>query len=346
MWNVSGQDVSCTLPLKETAALLIASIPVPFPTSKNATFFSFSFHRSFYHLFALVSFLKPIQSNPTGQISGTLLVTMVPRFRNLDTDSVDSQAVDDIFPMTPSQKAMNESPSSPPIFSTQTPTRVPDTPRASHHGQNTGHRRRSTTTIGGRLAALRRRFPVMNSLRDSQRSVDRTPNRVVRQYRRMRTLGNNQRSGSFLQYISSVEDLSRAIAGVQPTDPPEHGNRRLIAIRASRLRSIFRNRQVQVCSWQDPQTPTPVLVPHMIGQLIHTYRPQPSRPPTSRVIAPPAEPMPEPSRLSMDSRGSTGSGVTEHDTQPSVRQNRPRWPGHVLYCDCVICDKLNEPYSP
>lgn len=118
MWNVSGQDVSCTLPLKETTALLIASIPVPFPTSKNATFFSFSFHRSFYHL------------------------------------------------------------------------------------------------------------------------------------------------------------------------------------------------------------------------------------PDLRVIAPPAEPMPEPSRLSMDSRGSTGSGVTEHDTQPSVRQNRSRWPGHVLYCDCVICDKLNEPYSP
>ncbi|VTT61789.1 unnamed protein product, partial [Fusarium fujikuroi] len=72
-----------------------------------------------------------------------------------------------------------------------------------------------------------------------------TPNRVACQYRRMRTLGNNQRSGSFLQYISSVEDLSRAIAGVQPTDPPEHGNRRLIASRASRIRSIFRNRHVQ-----------------------------------------------------------------------------------------------------
>ena len=271
---------------------------------------------------------------------------MVPKLRNLDTDSVDSQTPDDISPTTPPQRAVEESPLSPPILYDPSPTRVPDTPRTSPHGQNLGHRRRSTTTIGGRLAAPRRRFPVINSRRDSQRSVDRTPNRVARQYRRMRTLGNNQRSGSFLQYISTVEDLSRAIAGGQHAYPLERGNRQPLAHYPSRLIRIRRTRTVYSQFWVDPPAPIPTFGHDVIGQSIHTSRPQPSHPPASGVIAPPEEPMQEPTRLSIDSLGSTDSGVTEHDTQPPVRQNRPRWPGHVLYCDCVICDKLNEPYSP
>ncbi|KAF4495001.1 hypothetical protein FAGAP_8827 [Fusarium agapanthi] len=275
---------------------------------------------------------------------------MVPEIRNLDsvvpsdTPVGNSQAADDIFVTTSPQRGVNDSPSSPPIPSDQSPTRILDTPGASPHGQNLGHRRRSANTIGGRLAAPPRRFPVINSRRDSQRSVDRTPNRVVRRQRRMSTLGNYQRSGSFLQYISSVEDLSRAIAGVQQIGPPERGNRQPLASYPSRLLRIRRNRRVQV--WRGSLNPIPDFGHDAIGQSIHTLRPRPSHPPTSRVTTPPAEPMLEPSRLSMDSLGSADSRVTEHDTQPAVRSNRPRWPGHVLYCDCVICDKLNEPFSP
>lgn len=293
-----------------------------------------------------VLFLKHTQSKSLVQIFLTLLVTMVPKWGNLDTDSVDSQAADDISPTTPPERAVEESPLSPPILSDPSPTRVPDIPRTSPHGQNLGHRRRSTTTIGGRLAAPRRRFPVINSRRDSQRSVDRTTYRVGRQYRRMRALGSYQRSGSFLQYISSVEDLSRAIAGGQQAYPLERGNRQPLASYPPRLLRTRRIRRVYSQFWVDPPTPIPTFGHDVIGQSIHTPRPQPSHPPTSRVIVPPAEPMPEPTRLSLDSLSSTDSRVTEHDSQPSVRQNRPRWPGHVLYCDCVICDKLNEPYSP
>ncbi|KAF5989781.1 hypothetical protein FBULB1_626 [Fusarium bulbicola] len=275
---------------------------------------------------------------------------MASQIRNLDsvvqsgTPAGSSQAADDSSPSASPQRGMNNSPPSPPIPSGQSPTRIRHTPGGSPHGQNLGHRRRSTTTIEVRLAAPRRRFPVINSRRDSQRSVDITPNRVVRRQRRMRTLGNYRRSGSFLQYISSVEDLSRSLAGVQQTGPPERGNRQPLASYPSRLLRIRRNRRIQV--WRSYLDPVPGFGPDVTGQSIHTPRPRPSHPPTRRVTSSPPEPMLEPSRLSMDSLGSTDSRVTEHDTQPAVRPNRPRWPGHVLYCDCVICDQLNEPFSP
>ncbi|KAF5556614.1 hypothetical protein FMEXI_1086 [Fusarium mexicanum] len=275
---------------------------------------------------------------------------MPPEIRNLDsvvqsdTPAGSSQATDDGSPTVSPQRGLNNSPPSPPIPSGQSPTHVRDTPGASPHGQNVGHRRRSTTTIGGRLAAPPRRFPVINSRRDSQRTVDRATIRVVRRQRRMRTLGNYRRSGSLLQYISSVEYLSRSLAGVQQTGPPERGNRQPLASYPSRLLRIRRNRRVQV--WRSYLDPVPGFGPDVIGQSIHTPRPRPSHPLSSRVTSSPPQPMLEPSRLSMDSLGSTDSRVTEHDAEPAVRPNRPRWPGHVLYCDCVICDQLNEPFSP
>ncbi|PNP58436.1 hypothetical protein FNYG_15099 [Fusarium nygamai] len=279
---------------------------------------------------------------------------MPPTFRNLDSvvqsDTVagDPQASDDSSPPNFPQRAMEEPPLSPPVHSDQSPTYVPNAPRPSPHGQNLDHRRRSTTSIGGRLAAPPRRFPVINSRRDSQRSVYRTPNRVVRQRRRMGTARHHRRSGSFLQYVSSVEDLSRAISGVQQTRQPERGDRLPPATHPSQMLSR-RNCPFQVRSWRDPSTSTvlfPVPEHHVIGQSIDTPRPQTCHPSINRGTAPLAEMMPELSRLSIDSQGSTDSGITENDTQPSVRPNRLRYPGHVLYCDCSVCDMLNEPYSP
>ncbi|KAF5581137.1 hypothetical protein FPCIR_10312 [Fusarium pseudocircinatum] len=275
---------------------------------------------------------------------------MPPDFRNLDSDTVsgDPQASDDSSPPTFPQRAIEEPLSSPPISSDQSPTQFPDTPRPSPYEQNTGHQRRSTTSIGGRLAAPPRRFPVINSRRDSQRSVDSTPNRVVRRRRRMGTTRDHRRSGSFLQDVSSVENLSRAISGVRQTGQSERGDRLHPGTHPPQMLSRI-NCPFQVRSRRDPSTRTvlfPIPEHHVIGQSIHTPGPQTFHPPANRGTAPLAELMPELSRLSIDSQASTNSRSTEHDTQPSIRPNRLRYPGHVLYCDCSVCDMLNEPYSP
>ncbi|KAF5535379.1 hypothetical protein FPHYL_13212 [Fusarium phyllophilum] len=279
---------------------------------------------------------------------------MPPKFRNLDsvvqsdTVSGDPQASDDSSTPTLLQRATEESPSSPPIHSDQSPTRVPDTPRPSPHGQDLGHRRRSPSSIGGRLAAPPRRFPVINSRHDSQRSVDRTTGRVVRRRRRMGIARDNRRSGSFLQYVSPVKDLGRAISGVQQTSQPESRDRQPLATHPSQMLSR-RNCPFLVRSWRGSSTPRvlfPIPEHHVIGQSIDTPRPQTSHPSTNSVTAPLAELIPELSRLSIDSQGSTNGRITDHDTPPSVRPNSLRYPGHVLYCDCSVCDMLNEPYSP
>ncbi|EWG54763.1 hypothetical protein FVEG_17390 [Fusarium verticillioides 7600] len=275
---------------------------------------------------------------------------MPPHFRNLDSDNVSGgpQASDGSSTQTFPQRVTEESPSSPPILSDQSSARIRDTPPASPHGQNLGDRRRSSTSIGGRLAAPRRRLGVINSRRDSQRSVDRTPNRVVRPRHRTRTIRDNRRTGSFLHYVSSVEDLSRAISGVQQTGQPQRGDRQPLASHPSEM-PPRRTRTFRVRSWRDPPTPNllfPIPEHHVLGQSIHTPGPQPSHPSANRVTTPPAEAVRELSRLSIDSQGSTDSDSTEHDTQPPVRPNRLRYPGHVLYCDCSVCDMLNEPCSP
>ncbi|KAF5974823.1 hypothetical protein FCOIX_8014 [Fusarium coicis] len=275
---------------------------------------------------------------------------MPPHFRNLDSDNVSGgpQASDGSFTQTFPQRVTEESPSSPPILSDQSPARIRDTPPASPHGQNLGDRRRSSTSFAGRLAAPRRRLGVINSRRDSQRSVDRTPNRVVRPRHRTRTIRDNRRTGSFLQYVSSFEDLSRAISDVQQTGQPQHGDRQPLASHPSEMLPR-RTRTLQVRSWRDPPTPSFLFsIPehHVISRSIHTPGPQPSHPSTNRGTAPPAEAVRELSHLSIDSQGSMDSDSTEHDTQPPVRPNRLRYPGHVLYCDCSVCDMLNEPWSP
>ncbi|KAF5562856.1 hypothetical protein FNAPI_2963 [Fusarium napiforme] len=275
---------------------------------------------------------------------------MPPNFRNLDSDTAsgDSQASDDSSTSTSPQRATEESPSSPPTLSDQSPTRVCDTPPASPHGQNLGGRRRSSISFGGRLAAPRRRLGIINSRRDSLLSVDRTPNRVVRSRHRTRTIRDYRRTGSFLQYVSSVEELSRAISDVQQTGQPQPGNRQPLASHPSEMLGR-RTRTLQVRSWEDPPTSSllfPIPEHHVIGQSTHTPGPQPSHPSNNRGTVPSTGRMPELSRLSIDSQGSTNSGSTEHDTQPSIRPNRLRYPGHVLYCDCSVCDMLNEPWSP
>ncbi|KAJ0155411.1 Uncharacterized protein HZ326_2306 [Fusarium oxysporum f. sp. albedinis] len=231
-----------------------------------------------------------------------------------DTRFGDSQAADHSAPTTPPQRATDETPSG-----------------ASPHRQNLGHRRRATTAIGGHFTIPPRRLPVINSRHEVQRPGNRTPDRAVRQHRRIRTVRTHRRSESFLQYLSSVQNLSREIAGVQQTGLPEQGNRLLLANR----------------SWRDP--PTPMLQPNIaglgqnvIGLSICTRRFRPCHLPASRVTAPTSTPMPEPSRLSMHSLGNTDNPIAEHDTQLSVRLNAFRWPGHPMLCECQICVEYNR----
>ncbi|KAH7467939.1 hypothetical protein FOMA001_g14937 [Fusarium oxysporum f. sp. matthiolae] len=161
-----------------------------------------------------------------------------------DTRFGDSQAADHSAPTTPPQRATDETPSPPPIFSDQPSTRFRDSSGASPHRQNLGHRRRATTAIGGHFTIPPRRLPVINSRHEVQRPGNRTPDRAVRQHRRIRTVRTHRRSESFLQYLSSVQNLSREIAGVQQTGLPEQGNRLLLASHPPRMLPISTNRLV------------------------------------------------------------------------------------------------------
>jgi hypothetical protein len=178
------------------------------------------------------------------------------------------------------------------------------------------------------------------------------PDRVVRQHRRIRTVGTHRRSDSFLQYLVSVQNLTRAIAGAQQAGLHGQGNEPALASHPLQMSPISTGPLHQ----HRPRRPssTTLLQPNIAGLgrdmanlSIHGRSSQPSHPPTIRVTSPTSAPMPSPSWLSMHSLGDVDIRIAERDTQLPFHLNGYNQQNsdvcgigherHPISCECEIC---------